>query len=252
MVIWTKTGWDEYSLPFEPTRFLYHRKLFSVSMKHCKMGIVPLFCVCALFCLSKPAPHDVCQHCCGGSGHLTIITITNPIGAGGEGSSSILFLEWVMQSRNLLFAKRASCYLLIWQHFAKWLGCQNCSNLNMLSKLLYTQEQDAGVRLLKRNNTHWRLTSAWQARVPGAHQTFAAPLRCWWRAYSSGCIIAWVTSGDMPLGLLCFCGMNSFAQYLKGIHLCGVEIFWHMQATYKAVIFSVHLVFGDKSVISYT
>lgn len=156
------------------------------------------------------------------------------------------------QSRSLLFAERASCYLLIWQHFAKWLGCQNYSNLNTLSKLLCTQEQDAGVRLLKRNNTRWRLTSVWQARVPGAHQTFTAPVRCWWRAYSSGCIIAWVTSGDMQLGLLCFSGMNSFSQYLKGIHLCRVEIFWHMQVTYKTVIFLVRLVFGDKSVISCT
>lgn len=187
----------------------------------------------------------------GGSGHLNIINIIMPTGAGGETPLSILSLEQVMQSRSLLFAERASCYLLIWQHFAKWLGCQNYSNLNTLSKLLCTQEQDAGVRLLERNNTRWRLTSAWQARVPGAHQTFAAPMRCWWRAYSSGCIIARVTSGDMQLGLLCFCGMNSFSQYLKGIHLCRVEIFWHMRVTYKTVIFLVHLVFGDKSVISY-
>lgn len=94
MVIWTKTGWDEYSLPFEPTHFVYHRKFLSVSAKHCKMGIVcvSFLCVCALSCLSKPAPHDVCQHC-GGSGRLTIISITKPTGAGGEGPSSILLLK---------------------------------------------------------------------------------------------------------------------------------------------------------------
>lgn len=55
----------------------------------------------------------------GGSGHLNIINIIMPTGAGGETPSSILSLEQVMQSRSLLFAERASCYLLIWQHFAK-------------------------------------------------------------------------------------------------------------------------------------
>lgn len=145
--------------------------------------------------------------------------------------------KWVMQSRSLPFAERAGCYLLIWQHLAKWLDCQNCSYLNALSKLLYTQEQDAGVGLLERSNMRWGLTSAWQTHVPGAHQTFTALMQCWWRAYSSGFIIAWVTSGDMQLGLSCFLGMNSFSQYLNGIHLCRVEIFWHMQVIFKTNIF---------------
>lgn len=55
----------------------------------------------------------------GDSGHLNIINIIMPTGAGGETPSSILSLEQVMQTRSLLFAERASCYLLIWQHFAK-------------------------------------------------------------------------------------------------------------------------------------
>lgn len=156
-----------------------------------------------------------------------------------------------MQSRSLLFAERVSCYLLIWQLFTKWLDCQNCSNLNTLSKLLYTQEQDAGVGLLK-SNMGWRLTSAWQIHVPGAHQTFTALRQCWWRAYSSGFIIAWVTSGDMQLGLSCFLGDEFIFTIFEWNPLMQSGKILAYASDFSRLIFLVHLVFGDKSVINCT
>lgn len=49
--------------------------------------------MCALFRPSKTAPHDVFEPCFEDSGHLIIINIITPAGAGGETSSSILFPE---------------------------------------------------------------------------------------------------------------------------------------------------------------
>lgn len=69
MVIWTTTGWNEFSFPSQPTFPLSHEVLFCLCEALCKMGIMPLFCVCALFRLSKTAPHDVFEHGFGGSGH---------------------------------------------------------------------------------------------------------------------------------------------------------------------------------------